>query len=103
MPRSTSVTVTLAPATTAPLASRTRPTMAPASFCAHSGGTTARTIRIRRAERVCGREERMGMARLLGAKPECPPAAWLDAATVRVLELRAFGVILRTITFTFVL
>src|ERR1022692_1068087 len=66
MPRSTSVTVTLAPATTAPLASRTRPTMAPASFCAHSGVATARTIEKMKAERVCRRErEKKDMAALL--------------------------------------
>jgi hypothetical protein len=32
----------------------------------------------------------MGMARLLGAKPECPPAAWLDAAKVRGVGTTSF-------------
>src|ERR1700685_1143027 len=73
MPRSTSVTVTLAPATTAPLESRTRPTIAPASFCAHSGEAGAKKMSVsntgnNRTERVCERARRTGMAILLGAE-----------------------------------
>src|SRR5208282_592041 len=103
MSRSTSVTVTLAPVTTAPLGSRTRPTMAPASFCAHSGVASARNIEKNRIERVCRRRKEICMATLLDAKPEGSQAAWLGPAKVRVSGQRAFGVILRTITFTFVL
>src|ERR1035437_3141756 len=95
MPRSTSVTVTLAPVTTAPLGSRTRPTMAPASFCVHSGVASARSTDARnteknRAERVCGRRKRMGMASLLDAKPECSQAAWLGQTKIRVLATSSF-------------
>src|ERR1035441_6977905 len=58
--------------------------------------------RHRTAEKNCRGGRRICMARLLGAKLECSPAALLGQAKIRVLKLRAFGVILRTITFTFV-
>ena len=75
MPRSTSVTVTLAPVTTAPLGSRTTPTMAPASFCAQRGAASTSTIAAsikeeNKAERVCRRGQRMDMTWLLITKPE---------------------------------
>src|SRR6267154_3169441 len=88
MPRSTSSTVTLTPAITAPLASRTRPTMAPASFCAHRGVTVIR-IRIRtKPERVFRYERRLGMEWLLAITRmltnRCRSAKILGAGTLRL-------------------
>src|SRR5208282_2766013 len=83
MPRSTSVTVTLAPTTRAPLGSRTRPTMAPVSFCAHSGQESAIKRTITRAERICRRANDRGMANLLDARPELPPLDRFRTGEVR--------------------
>src|SRR3974390_1520753 len=67
-PRSRSVTVTVAPATTAPLGSRTRPTMAPVSFCAQAAVTDNRNRRARQV-RVRKFGMAMRMTKLLGPDP----------------------------------
>src|SRR5437588_5245766 len=68
-PWSTSVTMTMAFGTTAPLGSLTVPTMLPASFCAQAGLAKASKHRVE-TKGITEREPRFHMVTLLGVAPE---------------------------------
>src|ERR1700730_2382549 len=96
MPRSTSLTVTLAFAKIAPVWSLTVPTMLPASFCAHIGiEEAAQTTARKRTE--SRKLARFGMAILLGTVHSS------SAAGIQRSARMPSGEMLRTLTFTFVL
>src|SRR5579863_784947 len=92
VPRSRSVTVTFAPVITAPLGSRTKPTIAPASFCAHRvldkvRQTRATDMEARTDEQGCGRRKRTSMARApRGLVPKISSSRNLAELQMRVLK-----------------